>query len=173
MSLNKHILLLSILFILISCGDDTDAGTYLAPINPLDTQGNLLNGTWNLEPLSDKPSIKDVTPVTKDGMVVDVFNNMTITISGGSAVGGSYSTLDNYDYRIWPSSGTWKFKNDKNEILRSDGVVMSIFVELIHNYAQPKRYFLRISFTTTDGNKKVDWVFNFVRECSSPFNDAC
>ena len=163
MSLNKYILLLSILFILISCGDDTDARTYLSPINPLDTQGNLLNGTWNLEPLSDKPSIKDVTPVTKGGMVVDVFNNMTITISGGSAVGGSYSTLDNYDYRIWPSSGTWKFKNDKNEILRSDGVVMSIFVELIHNYAQPKRYFLRISFTTTDGNKKVDLVFIFLR----------
>ena len=153
------------LFIFISCGDDTDGGTDPVPVNPLDTQGNLLNGTWK---------VKDANSVTKDGTIVDVFTSMTVTVSGGSASGGSYSTLNSDSDEIWPSSGTWTFQNnDKNKILRSDGVSLTILCDLIHNYAQPKVYTLKISFTTTDGNEEVDWVFNFARQCSSPFNESC
>ena len=52
-------------------------------------------------------------------MEVQIFNNMTLTISEGSADGGIYSTLNTYDDKVWPSSGTWTFQNnDKNNILR-------------------------------------------------------
>ena len=172
MNLNKYILFISVLFI--SCTDDTDEGSYLAPINPLDTQGNLLNGTWYLDPIVDKISIKEESPVTMDGKVVEVFNDMTLTISEGSLEGGIFSTLNNYDEKIWPEAGTWAFQdNDKNKILRSDGISLTILADLIHNYAQPKIYTLKISFTTTDGNEEVKWVFKFARQCSSPFNEGC
>ena len=123
----------------ISCTYDTDEGSYLAPINPLDTQANLLNGTWYLDPIADKISIKEETPVTMDGKVVEAFNDMSLKISEGSVEGGIFSTLNNYDEEIWPESGTWAFQdNDKNKILRSDGISLTILCDLIHNYAQPK-----------------------------------
>ena len=110
-------LLLSAMFI--SCSDD-DGGDPVTPIDPLDTQGNLLNGTWK---------VKDANSVTKDGSIVDVFTSMTLTISGGSASGGSYSTSNSDSGEIWPSSGFWTFENaDKNKIFRSDGVAVSISV---------------------------------------------
>lgn len=174
MMLNRYILLFSVLFIFISCGDETDSGTDPVPINPLEIQGNRLNGTWYLDPIVGKISIKEETPVTMDGKVVEAFNDMTLTISEGSVEGGIFSTLNNYDEEIWPESGTWAFQdNDKNKILRSDGVSLTILCDLIHNYAQPKVYTLKISFTTAEGNEEVDWVFNFARQCSSPFNESC
>ena len=110
-------LLLSAMFI--SCSDD-DGGDDVTPVDPLDTQGNLLNGTWK---------VKDANSVTKDGSIVDVFTSMTLTISGGSASGGSYSTSNSDSGEIWPSSGFWTFENgDKNKIFRSDGVAISISV---------------------------------------------
>ena len=63
------ILLLSV--VIISCSDD-DGGDDVTPVDPLDTQGNLLNGTWK---------VKDANSVTKDGSIVDVFTSMTLTIS--------------------------------------------------------------------------------------------
>ena len=116
------------------------------------------HGTLKIYP--EKPSIKDVTPVTKDGMEVQVFNNMIFTISDGSAE-LLISTLNTYDDRVWPSSGTWTFQNnDKNNILRSDDISMSIFAEVIHNYAQPKKRCIlsRTSFTTTEGTKDVGYL---------------
>ena len=76
MGLNKYILLFLCLFIFTSC-DENNLGTNIGTEDPLESQANILNGTWDLEPLSEKPSIKDVTPVTKDGMEVQIFNNMT------------------------------------------------------------------------------------------------
>ena len=173
MKLNKYTLLFYVLFIFSSC-DENDLGTNIGTEDPLETQANILNGTWDLEPLSDKPSIKDITPVTMDGKEVQVFNDMTLTISEGSVDGGIYSTLNTYDDKVWPSSGSWTFQNkDKNKILRSDDISISIFAEVIHNYAQPKVYTLRTSFTTTIGTKEIKWVFNFNRQCSSPFNEGC
>ena len=173
MNLNKYILLIYVLFIFSSC-DENDLGINIGTEDPLETRANILNGTWDLEPLSDKPSIKDVTPVTMDGKEVQVFNDMTLTISGGAVDGGICSTLNTYDDKVWPSSGSWTFQNkDKNKILRSDDISISIFAEVIHNYAQPKVYTLRTSFTTTEGTKEIKWVFNFNRQCSSPFNEGC
>ena len=109
------ILLLSV--VIISCSDD-DGGDDVTPVDPLDTQGNLLNGTYE---------ITDSNSVTKDSEIVSVFTSMTLTISGGSASGGNYSTTNSDSDEIWPSSGTWTFQNgDKNKILRSDGVSMNI-----------------------------------------------
>ena len=85
------ILLLSV--VIISCSDE-DGGDDVTPVDPLDTQGNLLNGTWK---------VKDANSVTKDGSIVDVFTSMTLTISGGSASGGSYSTSNSDSGEIWPS----------------------------------------------------------------------
>ena len=82
--MNKYILLFYILFIFSSC-DENNLGINIGTEDPLESQANILNGTWDLEPLSEKPSIKDVTPVTKDGMEVQIFNNMTLTISEGSS----------------------------------------------------------------------------------------
>ncbi len=160
-------------FLFISCNDDK-IDSNIGTVNPLETQANILKGTWKLEQIKGRNSIKELDPVTKDGVVVDIFKRMTLTISEGSAGGGSYTTLNTYDEEIWPSLGTWTFQdNDKNKILRSDNVSMSIFVEVIHNYAQPKVYTLRTSFTIASGSKDIKWVFNFIRECSSPFNEAC
>ena len=173
MILNKYTLLFYVLFIFSSC-DENDLGTNIGTEDPLETRANILNGTWDLEPLSDKLSIKNVTPVTMDGKEVQVFNDMTLTISEGSVDGGIYSTLNTYDDKVWPSSGSWTFQNkDKNKILRSDDISISIFAEVIHNYAQPKVYTLRTSFTTNEGTKEIKWVFNFNRQCSSPFNEGC
>ena len=173
MNINKYILLFNFLFLFSSCYEN-DLGTNIGTEDPLESQANILNGTWDLEPISDKPSIKDITPVTKDGKEVQIFNNMTLTISEGSVDGGIYSTLNTHDDKVWPSSGTWTFQNnDKNNILRSDDISISIIAEVIHNYAQPKVYTLRTSFTITEGNKEIKWVFNFKRQCSSPFNEGC
>ena len=173
MNINKYILLFNFLFLISSCYEN-DFGTNIGTEDPLESQANILNGTWDLEPISDKPSIKDITPVTKDGKEVQIFNNMTLTISEGSVDGGIYSTLNTHDDKVWPSSGTWTFQNnDKNNILRSDDISISIIAEVIHNYAQPKVYTLRTSFTITEGTKEIKWVFNFKRQCSSPFNEGC
>ena len=173
MNINKYILLFNFLFLFSSCYEN-DLGTNIGTEDPLESQANILNGTWDLEPISDKPSIKDITPVTKDGKEVQIFNNMTLTISEGSVDGGIYSTLNTHDDKVWPSSGTWTFQNnDKNNILRSDDISISIIAEVIHNYAQPKLYTLRTSFTITEGTKEIKWVFNFKRQCSSPFNEGC
>tara|TARA_B100000941_G_C28478250_1_gene540588 strand:- start:510 stop:1028 length:519 start_codon:yes stop_codon:yes gene_type:complete len=172
MNLHTYILII-VVFLFISCNDD-EIGSSIGTVNPLETQANILKGTWKLDQITGRNSIKELDPVTKDGVLVDIFKSMTLTISEASAGGGSYSTLNTYDEEIWPSLGTWTFQNnDKNKILRSDNVSISILVEVIHNYAQPKVYTLRTSFTTASGNKDIKWVFNFNRECSSPFNQGC
>ena len=132
--------------LIVSCGgEEEEAGP--APVDPLDTQGNLLNGTWK---------VKDANSVIKDGAIVDVFTTMTLTISGGSKSGGNYYTSNSDSAEIWPNSGTWTFSNgDKNKLLRSDNVVISISVT---------ETTLRTSFTTTGGIKDGNWVFDFVKQ---------
>ncbi|MFL2991641.1 MAG: lipocalin family protein [Cytophagales bacterium] len=143
----RYLFILLFSLTIISCGDDTDGGDDVTPVDPLDTQGNLLNGTWK---------VKDANSVTKDGTIVDVFTSMTLTVSGGSASGGNYSTLNSDSDEIWPSSGSWTFQNsDKNKILRSDGVSVSISLT---------ETTLRTSFTTTGGIKDGNWVFDFVKQ---------
>ena len=118
---------------LVSCGGEEE-GAGPTPVDPLDTQGNLLN----------------------DGTIVDVFTTMTLTISGGSKSGGNYSTSNSDSAEIWPNSGTWTFQNgDKNKLLRSDNVVISISVT---------ETTLRTNFTTTGGLKDGNWVFDFVKQ---------
>jgi len=130
---------------LVSCGGEEEATP--TPIDPLDTQGNLLNGSW---------IVKDANSVTKDGTIVDVFTNLTLTISGGSKSGGNYSTSNSDSAEIWPNSGMWTFSNgDKNKLLRSDNVVLSISIS---------ETTLRTSFTTSGGLKDGNWVFEFVKQ---------
>ena len=142
----RSILILLFSIIIISCSDDDDGGGP-APVDPLDTQGNLLNGSWK---------VKDANSVTKDGSIVDVFTNMTLTVSGGSKSGGSYSTSNSDSDEIWPNSGTWEFQSgDKNKLLRSDGVVVSISLT---------ETTLRTSFQTSGGLKDGNWVFDFIKQ---------
>jgi hypothetical protein len=130
---------------LVSCGGEEEAGP--TPVDPLDEQANLLNGSW---------IVKDSNSVTKDGTIVDVFTTMTLTISGGSKSGGNYSTSNSDSAEIWANSGTWTFQNgDKNKLLRSDNVVISI---------SATETTLRTSFTTTGGLKDGNWVFEFVKQ---------
>ena len=113
----RSILILLFSILIISCGDDDDGGGP-PPIDPLDEQGNKLSVTWK---------VKDANSVTKDGAIVDLFTNMTLTISGGSKNGGNYSTTNSDSDEIWASSGSWEFQSgDLNKLLRNDGVVMSI-----------------------------------------------
>ena len=142
----RSLLILLFSIVIISCGDDDDGGGP-APVDPLDTQGNLLNGSWK---------VKDANSVTKDGAIVDVFTNMTLTVSGGSKSGGSYSTSNSDSDEIWPNSGTWEFQSgDKNKLLRSDGVVVSISLT---------ETTLRTSFQTSGGLKDGNWVFDFIKQ---------
>ncbi len=143
----RYLFILLFSLTVISCSEDPDGGDNVTPVDPLDTQGNLLNGTWK---------VKDANSVTKDGTIVDVFTSMTLTVSGGSASGGNYSTLNSDSDEIWASSGSWTFQNgDKNKILRSDGVSVSISLT---------ETTLRTSFTTTGGIKDGNWVFDFVKQ---------
>ena len=142
----RSLLILFFSIVIISCSDDDDGGGP-APVDPLDTQGNLLNGSWK---------VKDANSVTKDGAIVDVFTNMTLTVSGGSKSGGSYSTSNSDSDEIWPNSGTWEFQSgDKNKLLRSDGVVVSISLT---------ETTLRTSFQTSGGLKDGNWVFDFIKQ---------
>ncbi len=142
----RSLLILLFSIVIISCSDDDDGGGP-APVDPLDTQGNLLNGSWK---------VKDANSVTKDGSIVDVFTNMTLTVSGGSKSGGSYSTSNSDSDEIWPNSGTWEFQSgDKNKLLRSDGVVVSISLT---------ETTLRTSFQTSGGLKDGNWVFDFIKQ---------
>ena len=142
----RSLLILLFSIAIISCSDDDDGGGP-APVDPLDTQGNLLNGSWK---------VKDANSVTKDGAIVDVFTNMTLTVSGGSKSGGNYSTSNSDSGEIWPNSGTWEFQSgDKNKLLRSDGVVVSISLT---------ETTLRTSFQTSGGLKDGNWVFDFIKQ---------
>ena len=141
-----YLLVFILSLFIVSCGGEEESATP-TPIDPLDTQGNLLNGSW---------IVKDANSVTKDGTIVDVFTNLTLTISGGSKSGGNYSTSNSDSAEIWPNSGTWTFSNgDKNKLLRSDNVVISI---------SATETTLRTSFTTTGGLKDGNWVFDFVKQ---------
>ena len=146
---NLKLLLVSVCFLIYSCGDD-DGGGYPTPTptDPLDAQAALLNGNWK---------VKDANSVTKAGTIVDVFPTMTLNISGGTKSGGNYSTSHNEDSgtEVWPNSGSWTFQSgDKNKLLRNDGVVMSISVT---------ESTLRTSFTVSGGIKDGNWVFDFVK----------
>ena len=146
--MNRKFLYLIFFFtlLIVSCGgEEEEAGP--TPVDPLDTQGNLLNGTWK---------VKDANSVTKDGTIVDVFTTMTLTISGGNKSGGNYSTSNSDSAEIWPNSGTWTFSNgDKNTLLRSDNVVIII---------SATETTLRTSFTTAGGIKDGNWFFEFVKQ---------
>ena len=142
----RSILILLFSILIISCGDDDDGGGP-PPIDPLDEQGNKLSVTWK---------VKDTNSVTKDGAIVDLFTNMTLTISGGSKNGGNYSTTNSDSDEIWASSGSWEFQSgDLNKLLRNDGVVMSISLT---------ETTLRTSFQTSGGLKDGNWVFDFVKQ---------
>ena len=144
------ILLLSV-FLISSCeegGGDGGGTPTPEPDDPLDAQAALLNGNW---------SVKDVNSVTKDGTIVDVFTTMTLSFSGGTKNGGNYSTShkEPSGTEVWPTSGSWTFQNgDKNKLLRSDGVSVSISVT---------ETTLRTSFTVSGGVKDGNWVFDFVK----------
>ena len=72
--------------------------------------------------------------------------------------GGNYSTSHNEESgtEVWPNSGSWTFQNeDKNKVLRNDGVVVSI---------SATETTLRTSFTVSGGIKDGNWVFNFVKQ---------
>ena len=115
--------------------------------DPLDDQAALLDGTWIL---------KDASSATKDGNVVSGFENITLTFSGGSKNGGNYSTTNSASTDVWPSSGTWTFQNgDKNKLLRSDNVVLSISLTSTT---------LRTSFVVSGGLKEGNWVFDFIKQ---------
>ena len=142
----RSILILLFSILIISCGDDDDGGGP-PPIDPLDEQGNKLSVTWK---------VKDANSVTKDGAIVDLFTNMTLTISGGSKNGGNYSTTNSDSDEIWASSGSWEFQSgDLNKLLRNDGVVMSISLT---------ETTLRTSFQTSGGLKDGNWVSDFVKQ---------
>ena len=68
--MNRKFLYLVFFFtlFLVSCGGEEEEGP--TPVDPLDEQANLLNATWK---------VKDANSVTKDGTIVDVFTNLTLT----------------------------------------------------------------------------------------------
>lgn len=134
-----------LLFFIISCGNNKQPDLELT--DPLDIQANLLNGKWIL---------KNETSATRDGSVVSDFKNLTLSFSGSSNSGGTYSTSNSIDSDVWPNSGTWSFQNnEKSKLLRNDNVLMNISVT---------QTTLRISFTVEGGLKVGNWIFDFIKE---------
>ncbi len=133
------------LFFILSCGNNKQPDLELT--DPLDIQANLLNGKWIL---------KNETSATRDGSVVSDFKNLTLSFSGSSNSGGTYSTSNSIDSDVWPNSGTWAFQNnEKSKLLRNDNVLMNISVT---------QTTLRISFTVEGGLKVGNWIFDFIKE---------
>tara|TARA_B100001989_G_scaffold45908_1_gene29169 strand:+ start:897 stop:1316 length:420 start_codon:yes stop_codon:yes gene_type:complete len=133
------------LFFILSCGNNKQPDLELT--DPLDIQANLLNGKWIL---------KNETSATRDGSVVSDFKNLTLSFSGSSNSGGTYSTSNSIDSDVWPNSGTWSFQNnEKSKLLRNDNVLMNISVT---------QTTLRISFTVEGGLKVGNWIFDFIKE---------
>ena len=133
------------LFFILSCGNNKQPDLELT--DPLDIQANLLNGKWIL---------KNETSATRDGSVVSDFKNLTLSFSGSSNSGGTYSTSNSIDSDVWPNSGTWVFQNnEKSKLLRNDNVLMNISVT---------QTTLRISFTVEGGLKVGNWIFDFIKE---------
>ena len=142
---NYLVFLFFILVLFIGCNSADPDPDPVA--DPLDDQAALLNGTWIL---------KDASSATKDGNVVSGFENITLTFSGGSKNGGNYSTTNSASTDVWPNSGTWTFQNgDKNKLLRSDNVVLSISLTSTT---------LRTSFVVSGGLKEGNWVFDFIKQ---------
>ncbi len=134
-----------LLFFILSCGNNKQPDLELT--DPLDIQANLLNGKWIL---------KNETSATRDGSVVSDFKNLTLSFSGSSNSGGTYSTSNSIDSDVWPNSGTWSFQNnEKSKLLRNDNVLMNISVT---------QTTLRISFTVEGGLKVGNWIFDFIKE---------
>lgn len=134
-----------LLFFIISCGNNKQPDLELT--DPLDIQANLLNGKWIL---------KNETSATRDGSVVSDFKNLTLSFSGSSNSGGTYSTSNSIDSDVWPNSGTWSFQNnEKSKLLRNDNILMNISVT---------QTTLRISFTVEGGLKVGNWIFDFIKE---------
>ncbi len=133
------------MFFILSCGNNKQPDLELT--DPLDIQANLLNGKWIL---------KNETSATRDGSVVSDFKNLTLSFSGSSNSGGTYSTSNSIDSDVWPNSGTWAFQNnEKSKLLRNDNVLMNISVT---------QTTLRISFTVEGGLKVGNWIFDFIKE---------
>ena len=133
------------LFFILSCGNNKQPDLELT--DPLDIQANLLNGKWIL---------KNETSATRDGSVVSDFKNLTLSFSGSSNSGGTYSTSNSIDSDVWPNSGTWSFQNnEKSKLLRNDNILMNISVT---------QTTLRISFTVEGGLKVGNWIFDFIKE---------
>ena len=134
-----------LLFFILSCGNNKQPDLELT--DPLDIQANLLNGKWIL---------KNETSATRDGSVVSDFKNLTLSFSGSSNSGGTYSTSNSIDSDVWQNSGTWSFQNnEKSKLLRNDNVLMNISVT---------QTTLRISFTVEGGLKVGNWIFDFIKE---------
>tara|TARA_B100000886_G_C20411666_1_gene487340 strand:- start:449 stop:874 length:426 start_codon:yes stop_codon:yes gene_type:complete len=141
MKLFKYIF---ILLLIISCGNNKQPDLELT--DPLEIQANLLDGKWIL---------KNETSATRDGSVVDDFKNLTLTFSGSSNSGGTYSTSNSIDIDVWPNSGIWSFQNnEKSKLLRNDDVIMNISVT---------QTTLRISFSVDGGLKVGNWIFDFIK----------
>ena len=147
MKLPKNYIFPFILFLIISISCNSVDGDLDPPLDPLDDQASLLNGTWIL---------KDASSATKDGNVVSDFESITLTFSGSSKDGGNYSTTNSGSADVWPNSGTWTFQNnDKNKLLRNDNVVLSISLT---------SGILKTSFTVSGGLKEGNWVFDFIKQ---------
>ena len=106
------------LIIFVSCGKDE-----APPPDPLADQAELLGRVWDVT----------VANITYEGGVPDGdWTGFSLTISNASATGGNYSTGSTTPQGfsdVWPSSGSWTFNDDnKNEILRSDDILMDVSV---------------------------------------------
>jgi hypothetical protein len=104
------------LVIFMSCG--SDSGT--DPVDPADAQAALLQDSWTV----------NASQVVYENGNPDVdWTGFTLSITGASASGGSYSVsgVPTGFESVWPSCGTWTFNNNNiDELLRCDNIVMDV-----------------------------------------------
>ncbi len=109
------------LVIFISC--TSDSGTP-DPVDPLETQAELLTGTWTT---TANQVLYQGSPST-DGD----WSNFTLTISNATTAGGSYATggVPAGFEDVW-GSGTWTFANDQGTVVTRSGTAGNVDITVV------------------------------------------
>ncbi|UXP32587.1 hypothetical protein N6H18_01200 [Reichenbachiella agarivorans] len=139
--------------VLSGCGGSDDDGGDGGDTD-YETIGTLMNGTYTATSVSN-PDASDAD-----------WTGFTLTITGGSADGGNYSTAGVPDgfSAVWPASGTWTFDKSSSTVVieRNDGVEMD--AEITNDLLA------QLSFAVESGaaarTSEVDgtWIFKLAKQ---------
>ena len=146
----KHSLTASVfvsLIIFMSCGDDDKPPTNESPA---DKQAKLLAFEWDLSANGAK----------LESAAQSEWDDFTLTFSGDGS-GGSYTSSGADAAEVWPASGTWKFGDDNDTIVRNDGV--EIDISSLTSSGLTLAFEIETSGSNRSFGTEGNWSFEFTR----------